>query len=299
MLNFCQFLMLLWLSSVAMPVFSQEANNDENADTTEIQVAIDSYVAAFNARDIEKLASHWSTGGVFVSSETGERTVGRDAIVTNLRALLAGDESPTLAVATESIEFISPNVALERGVATASFTGEQAIESDYRVVYVKTGGKWLIDRVTDEKRVAKITHVAELQPLEWLIGDWAIRGDGYLVEFSCQWTKNRNFISRKFKVIEGNETKSSGLQIIGWDAKEKKIRSWLFDSDAGVVMGEWMERDGQWVVNSKVTLADGAAGSFTGIFQQTDEDGYKWKKINQVLDGKLLPNVEEIVATRQ
>ena len=41
----------------------------------------------------------------------------------------------------------------------------------------------------------------KLKDLEWLIGDWKEKGDGFTIEFSCQWTTKKNFI-RNLKVRE-------------------------------------------------------------------------------------------------
>jgi hypothetical protein len=116
---------------------------------------------------------------------------------------------------------------------------------------------------------------------------------------TCDWTANRNFISRRFKATGEAGVLTSGLQIIGWDAKDKTIRSWLFDSDGGVVTGTWLPRDEAWHVQSVATLADGSSASFTSVFTPLEDGNYLWSRINQVVDGQLLPNVEEVLVRRQ
>ena len=118
------------------------------------------------------------------------------------------------------------------------------------------------------------------------------------MNIECDWTTKQNYISRKFSVAGENGIESSGLQLIGWDAKEQLIRSWLFDSDGGFVHSEWSFRDDRWVVQSVATLVDGSAGSYTTILRPIDDDSYGWQKINRVRDGKLLPNIGEITIQR-
>lgn len=269
-------------------------------ETAKIEAAIQSYVAAFNAKDVDVLTAHWSNDGVYTSRTTGEQMVGRTAMAESFKELFASENIPRLAVKTDSIDFISPNVALEKGTATVAHSEADVVESQYSVVYVKHDGNWLIDRVTEDDIVVEESHFDELEDLEWLVGDWTVAGDGFRVEFSCQWTTKQNFLSRKYTVYGADDqVQSSGLQVIGWDAKAKSIRSWLFDSDGGVVVGKWSPRDDGWAIQSVATLADGGSGSFTGILTTRDESSYGWKKINRVLDGKLLPNIDEIVVQRK
>lgn len=286
-----------------LPTFAVTAA-DEAEETTAVQkVAVQkviaAYVAAFNTRDVEKLVHHWSPDGVYTSRTTGEVVLGREAVAEEFAVMFADESLPKLAVATESIEFISPNVALERGIATVTHAENEVAESRYRVVYVKREGSWLIDRVTEDEVAVDSSHYENLKELEWLVGDWFDEGEGFTIEIACKWTKNRNFLSRTYVVSNEEEVESSGLQIISWDPKEKKIRSWLFGSDGGVVTGEWTKRNDHWVVQSIATLADGGSGSFASIFRPLEDDAYAWQKINRVVEGRLLPNIDEIVMQRK
>ncbi len=185
---------------------------------------------------------------------------------------------------------------MERGTATVTFSEDDVVETEYRVVYVKRDGAWLIDRVTEDEIVVAESHYDQLKELEWLIGDWVEESEGVRVEMTVQWTTKQQFMTRIYKVFDENdEVTSSGLQIIGWDAKDKVIRSWLFDSDGGVVTGTWHQRETGWAVPSVATLADGGSGSFTGILKPQEDGSFLWEKINCSVDGKLLPNTEPVI----
>lgn len=292
---------LLIFSTTGLVLGQASEEGEATNDVTRIEAAVESYVAAFNERDVQKLASHWSPEGVYTSRTTGEQVIGREAIQAELAVMLSSDEVPTLAVATESIEFISPNVALERGIATVTDEDKQVSETKYSVVYVKHNGKWLIDHVNEVELSLSASQYEHLQGLEPIVGEWLHDGEAYTVEVACRWTKNQNYLSRTFKLInkESGEVESTGLQMIGWDPKAKEIHSWLFDSDGGFVSGTWSERDGTWVVASVATLPDGGSGSFTTILRPFEDGSLGWQKINQVVDGQLLPNIDEIVFVRQ
>ncbi|MGI9471010.1 MAG: YybH family protein [Rubripirellula sp.] len=304
----------VWCISCLTPAVGQEASP---ADATgsealaaddpigqerakkEILAAAASYVQAFNQRDAETLQAFWTKDGVYTSRATGERVLGRESIADEFAEIFADDDGPKLALTTDSVELISPGVALERGRAVVT-QGEDVKESRYDVVYVQRDGKWLIDRVTEEPIVPPApSHYEQLQGLEWMIGDWSDQGEDFQLEVSCDWTRQRNFISRTFKLKRDDGSVSSGLQLIGWDARREEIRSWLFDSDGGVVTGAWELRDDRWFVVSVATLADGSSGSFTSLFRPLEDGSYAWQKINRVHDGRLLPNIDEVIVRRR
>jgi uncharacterized protein (TIGR02246 family) len=264
-----------------------------------VEKAVESYVTTFNARDAKSLAALWSPEGVYISRTSGETIAGREEIEKDFAALFAQSDAPRLSVSTESIEFVSPNVALERGTATVVGPDEGKSETRYRAVYVRRDGQWLIDRVTEDEVVAKESHYDHLKDLEWLVGNWIDQDEDIAIEVECKWTENQNYLSRTYRVATGEGIESSGLQIIGWDAKNKQIRSWLFDSNGGFIDGTWTQRDNRWVVQSVATLADGSSGSFTSVFRPLEDGRYAWRKINRVLDGRILPNVDEVVVQRQ
>lgn len=271
-----------------------------NADeVAKIQAAVESYVAAFNAKDARKLAEHFSPDGIYMSRTSGERISGRQAMTEAFAAMFDDEQSPKLAVHTESIDLISPSVARELGSAVVTRTDEDVVETTYTAIYVKYSGEWLIDRVTEEDVAAEASHAEQLQELQWLIGDWVDTGEGITIEMSCQWTRNQNFISRRYKISDQDLLDSSGLQIIGWDAASEQIRSWLFDSTGGFVTGTWTQSDGKWTVQSVATLADGSQGSFTSVFQPTEDGNYTWRKINRLLDGRILPNLNKVLVQRK
>jgi uncharacterized protein (TIGR02246 family) len=276
-----------------------ESSSEQTDEVAQIEAASQSYTKAFNDRDIEGLVAHWSPEGVYISRNSGERVVGRTSLAKEFETMFAAEGVPTLDTASESVDFISPNVALERGTATVIFPSREISETRYRVVYIKREGKWLIDRVTEEAIVTPPSNYEKLKGLEWLIGNWIDETEGLVVEFDCSWTKNQNFLSRTYKVLEGPETTSSGLQIIGWDAKQEQIRSWLFDSNGAFVAGTWHQNDDGWTVQSVATLPDGGSGSFTSVFRPLEDGSYAWHKINRVLDGRLLPNMDEVVIRRK
>jgi len=282
---------------------SQDTASIQKTEKAAIRQAIQAYVAAFNARDADKLASLWSPEGVYISrlegaDSQGSQISGRAALTAEFTAQFAESADVRLNVATESIEFISPNVALERGTATLIRPDGPAAGTDYRVVYVKRDGQWLIDRVTEEETPVIHSHYDQLKALEWLVGDWEDRGGAITIKTECHWTRNKNFMTRSFTVVVGDQVDLSGLQVVGWDPAEKVIRSWLFDSDGGFATGVWEQQGQRWTVHTTATLNDGRKGSSTNIFRPIDENSFGWQKINRLVDGEILPNIDEVIIVR-
>lgn len=237
-----------WLLIAAVPGLGRCA---EAADASaEIEAAVRAYVEAFNARDAEALVRLWSPDGVYISRSTGETLVGRDALLEEFTEILGDDSAPRLEATSDSVDFVSPNVAIERGTAVVTPPDDAASVTSYQAVYVRRDGEWLVDRVTETELDAVASNYERLAPLEWLVGDWISDSCGVAIEITIGWTKNQNFLTRAYKVVADGAVDSSGLQVIGWDAERESIVSWLFDSDGGVVTAVWTDRDDRWVVQA-------------------------------------------------
>jgi len=271
---------------------------DQAADQAAIEAAVDSYTAAFNARDAKTLAAHWSPDAVYINPLTGNQVEGREAITREFEAILSELKQTKLAVDVESIRFISPNVAMENGVTKLVSADGQPQESSYTAIHVKRDGKWLLDRVTEEDLPMVQSHYEQLKELEWIIGTW-VDGDGHArIETTCEWTRNKNFITRSFTVSIQDRIDMAGMQIIGWDPAAKQIRSWVFDSDGGFTEGRWMKKDNRWYITKTGTLADGRKASSVNVITTVDDDRFKWQSVNRIVDGDLLPNIDEVIVVR-
>ena len=268
-------------------------------DEVTIRGAIKTYVAAFNTKDAKALAAHWSPEGVYVSRLDGSAISGRDALELEFAAQFEASKNTKLEVTTDSIQFISPNVALEHGTATVIAPDAEPSLSSYSVVHVKRDGRWLIDRVSEEEVIEPASHYEQLKQLEWMIGNWIDQDGGSVIATECKWTRNRNFITRTFTATVGGRIDLTGMQLVGWDAARKQIRSWVFDSEGGWAEGHWSQSGDRWLVQTTATLPDGRRGSSTSILRPTGSESFSWQKVNRVVDGEILPNIDEVVIVRR
>ena len=77
--------------AVSQDDVGQDAGEQDSAEqaqdgSAEIEAAIQSYVTAFNARDAQKLAEHWSPEGVYISRSSGDQVVGRESLTEEFTA---------------------------------------------------------------------------------------------------------------------------------------------------------------------------------------------------------------------
>ena len=272
---------------------------DSTSDKAAIEKAVVSYVKAFNDRDAKALAELWSPEGVYTSRLSGEQIVGREALKKDFSALFEEVKEAKLEVSSESIEFVSPNVAVEQGTAVVIKPDAEPAKSSYSVVYVKRDGKWLVDRISEEEDLpAAPSHHEQLKGLDWLVGTWVDEGGGEVITTECKWTRNQNFLVRSFTASIGDHVDITGMQFVGWDPARKQIRSWVFDSDGGLADGVWSQDGDRWLVKTKATLSDGKTASSTSILRPVDKDTFAWQQVSRTVDGELLPNIDEVVIVR-
>ena len=271
---------------------------DQAADKAAIEKAVESYTTAFNAKDAKALAAHWSPEAVYINPLTGSQVEGREAITKEFTAILAALKDAKLAVDVESIRFISPGVAVEDGVSKLISAGGKPQETTYTAIHVKHGGKWLLDRVTEEDVPVVLSHYEQLKELEWMLGTWVDGDDQARIETTCQWTRNKNIITRSFTVSIKDRIDMAGMQIIGWDPAAKQIRSWVFDSDGGFAEGRWTKKDNRWSITTTGTTPDGRKASSVNVITYVDDNRFKWQSVSRMAGGELLPNIDEVVVVR-
>jgi uncharacterized protein (TIGR02246 family) len=279
-------------------LFGQQPS-DQSADEAAIREMVASYVQAFNSHDADSLADHWSPDAVYLNRTTGEEVVGRTAIVEQFKSLFEEQPDLKVEVYVESIQFISPTVAIEHGRTRLLAPNAEPEEIDYTAVDVKRDGKWLLDRVTDKSKEIIPSHYEQLKELEWMVGQWTSAEDNAEVEVDCDWTKNKNFLTRAFKISVDGDTNFSGMQLIGWDPMEKTVRSWTFDSNGTFAEATWQKKGDRWFLRNRGVLPDGRPATMINVMKQLDENSFTWQTIERTAGDELFPNIDEIQIVRR
>src|SRR5687768_15635526 len=111
------FLLLVILGVTGASTLHAQQVSDQSADEAAIREAAASYAEAFNKHDAQAVADHWSPDAVYLNHSTGEEVVGREAIAEQFSTLFEEQPELKLEVTPASIQFVSPNVAIEHGTA--------------------------------------------------------------------------------------------------------------------------------------------------------------------------------------
>ena len=271
---------------------------DDTEDEKAIRAAGEAYVAPFNTGDAKAIAALWSANGVYADPATGEEVTGREAIAQQMAEAFEALKDAKLEIDVEEIRILSPNVAVEKGVARVLAPGMEPDETVYTALYVKSERGWLLDRINESAPQVVLSNYEQLKDLEWMVGTWVDQDDEATIETSVKWTKNQNFLSRSFRVSVPGEPDLSGIQLIGWDPANQEIRSWVFDSDGGFGNATWKKKDNKWIVNAAATLPDGRKSSAVRIITMVDDNTVTWQVTGRSLDGEILPNISPIKLTR-
>lgn len=276
----------------------QEAGSPPAAETV-IREGVAHYVKAFNARDAKALAEMWSPEAVYQNRLTGEEVTGRAAIAEQFTQQFKDQPDLKMEIDVESIRLLSPNAAVEQGVAKLLSPKAEPEEVSYTALYVRQNGKWLLDRVTDGDTDARPSNYGQLKVLEWLVGDWIDQDEQVSIETNCHWAKNQNFLVRSFAVSAEGAIDMSGIQVIGWDPVAKKIRSWTFDSDGGFAEATWIQKGDQWFIRNAGVLSDGRKVTMVNVMRKIDDNSFTWQTVERTVGGELLPNIDEVEVVRQ
>jgi hypothetical protein len=170
---------------------------------------------------------------------------------------------------------------------------EGAVEPGrYAAVWVKQGGKWLINCLRDlpEAQGDEPAAAGKLKPLAWMVGEWEAR-DGE-VRMRCRWLPNQAFLMQEFTASRKDGEEFRATQIIGWDAYEEKLRSWLFDSSGGFGGGFWSRQGNTWEAQSEGVFPDGRIGSAVNRWKFIDENTVEWSSHDRQADETPLPDLK-------
>ena len=266
-------------------------------DKASLEAFVKSYADAFNRKDAKGLAAMWAASATYVNRENGDRSEGRAEIEADLAASFKARPNARLRASLERVRFIRPDVVRVEGRAETSIPGEDLDVDAFTALVVKEEGRWVIESL-EESPVSAEGGRAALRDLEWLIGNWVDQTEGIDVATSVRWSPNQAFLIRSYSVDRDEGTDSHGTQIIGWDPRAKRIRSWDFDHDGSFGEGVWSKNGDDWLIKANRTTSDGGAASATYIIKPTGRDSMTVQVVGAELDGEPLPNDPAVTVVR-
>jgi len=274
-----------------LPAESQESSPDLAA----IRAGAEAFVAAFNQGDAKAVAALWTEDGEYID-DGGGRFAGRAAIEKAYTDLFAANTGVTMKIAVDSLRLVGPNTAIEDGRAV--LTPGAAGVSRYTVVHAKVDGKWLMASVRDT-RIEAPAAVRSAADLEWLIGTWRAEEHGVQMESVCRWVVDGRFIERLYTTTQLDGTKTTGVQLIGWNPQGGYVQSWDFSPDGGHAVGIWTPTDGGWRAKLAGTNGNGISTAAVNWLIRLDDNAYAWKSVQRYLGDVALPDTGEVVIKRR
>ena len=293
--------LVLLTAAVAAPAGEAKASRD---DERAVRAATASFVAALNRGDAKAAAAQWIPDGDLVTS-TGQLVKGRGAIEREFESMLGEPGRGKVQLSTVSVRFLGPNVAVEDGTSRMIPAPEGPPTNAYHtIVHVRQGDRWRFAGVRAAVAMPPSNYVY-LHELEWLIGRWShsrsgtgAEGEVQELEGSYRWSDNKNFIIHQFTAELNNQPVLSGTERIAWDPRTQQIRSWLFESDGGVVEGVWSRQGDGWKVEMSGVLGDGTEVSAVHTITRVDDDTFRFESEARLRDGEPEPDVTSVELKR-
>lgn len=268
----------------------EEAAEKTDPDEEAILSGAKAFLVAYNKHDSKTAAQYYAPNAEMIELD-GDVVRGRKAIEEALAAGFKANPKGKISISVDSVRRVAPTVMIEEGQLTMFPDGENAThESRYQVVHVKTGGKWLMAHVRTLD-VEAISHHEHLKDLEWMIGHWVDEGEDSVTETTCEWSKDKNWLLRKFTIKIEGQPAMHGVQRIGFDPLTKQVKSWVFDSRGGYVTGLWSKVGDHWVSKARGISADGTVVSSTNQFSYLGKDRMRWVSVHRMAGNEHMPDV--------
>jgi len=253
------------------------------------------YEEAYNKGDAKSLAGFYSEDVDYVDQD-GAEVKGRDAMQKLLADNFQQNPGVKLAITTEEVKQLTPDVKVSRGFATVTPASGAATTTRYTLVKVKKGDHWEISQM-NEREAPPLSAYAQLEALEWLVGTWQDKIGNQTVQSKFNWAGDKNFLVRTINV-QGNETSTDGWEIIGWDPVRQQIRSWIFDSNGGFGESSWVNNGEDWLIRASNVLPDGGRSTAENVLTKVDDNKFTWESQNRTLNGEPQPSLDKIEVQR-
>ncbi len=266
---------------------------------SELEEYLGQYLDAFNQGDAKAAAALWAEDAVWRSDTAGSATIGREAIETSLAEVFAAKPALKLSTRIDRTHVITDGVVSLDGTTTTSSPGEDPMASAFTAVVKKTDEGWRLCDVHEYAPPVALAPRDKLQELAFLVGEWQDDNEAASVSTTVRWGAGESFLVRSY-VVSGDDGEPvlQGTQVIGWDPRAEKFRSWSFDSEGGFGDGVWSRTGDEWIGRLTQTLPDGALASATQVIRQIDADTLEVATVGREVAGEPQPSAEPVRVSR-
>jgi uncharacterized protein (TIGR02246 family) len=278
---------------------AQKAQQAKVQSSPEYQAAEDQfrkYQEAYDRGDAKTLASFYAEDVDYIDQD-GPEVKGRGEMEKLFIGNFQANPGAKIAITIEEVKPLSPDVQVNRGVATVTATSGLTESTRYVAVLRKKADRWQVCQLTQTAAPAPSAS-SQLEALKWLIGNWENKDADQMVETRVEWAGDKNFLVRTFKLRGAEEAETDGWEIVGWDPDRQQIRSWIFDSNGGFGESSWSYAGGHWLIRASSVLPDGSRSTAENVLTKIDDNKFTWESQNRTLDGESQPSVPKVVVYR-
>jgi uncharacterized protein (TIGR02246 family) len=275
---------------------AEEAAEPLSPDQQAIRKNAGEFVAAFDKGDAKAVAALWAENGEM--SLDGEAVaVGREQVEAKYAEYFQQNPKSKIEVRIDSIEVLGPALAIERGHSEVINDDDESVADAYRLVYTKQDDTWLIASADVQQELIQPPYDWKAE-LGFLVGQWQLSEGEWSVITEFEWVPGGSFLKRTFTVKDGDQEARAGVQVIGWDARERSITSWTFGEDGGHGRGWWFQDGNQWLIETEGISPYGEVLVSKNIITILDDNTFRWQSTDRSIEGVKLEDTEPVRVTR-
>jgi uncharacterized protein (TIGR02246 family) len=289
-------LMLLTLNSAMAQEKKSTTGSQWSAAQMPIAQISEAFTAAYNKGDVKAIRGFFAPDARLITID-GDVLDGAEEIADLFAAGFDSNPGVSMKNETRSIRLIGESVAIESGFTETTTPADKKPDTvAYHTIHVKRNGQWKIFDVIEAEpaRIAgTVEHAEKLAELDFLVGEWLEEAEGGLVHHRARWSANHTYLLIDYQLEQDKKLVTIATQRIGWDAKNKAIRSWLFEEDGGHGSGLWVKSatGDEWLIKSEAVLADGRQVSLSSRLTRTATDRIVISGYDRTAEGKSIPDM--------
>lgn len=282
-----------WGQAEPKPKATAARDESRATDREAIAAMLASFAKAFQTRDAEALAGHWTEQGEY-DNDSGLALQGRDTLAKGFAKFFERTPEVTAELRAESLKFLGRDTVQGEGVVLVrKGPASPTTRARFSALLVREDGKWRLARLSESS-----DNQLSIAELGWLIGEWrATKADGAEIHTTYAWSANKKFIQVEFSLKE-NELALAGKQVIGLHPADGQFHTWTFEADGGVGEAVWQRDGDHWTLEVSGTLADGRQLVETNILRKINDDTLTWQSVNRRLDDVVIPDLPPVKVTR-
>ncbi len=267
------------------------AQSGSMADMETLEQSAITFVKAFNKGDAETISNLFVPDGEVVL-DTGALISGRKALQDHYTNVFSAPSRPEAALETNSVRFISPEVAVEDGTVHLTYASGEISSHHFTSVHLRQeDGSWLYASVRDETGDHALPN-EKLLALQWIIGDWVMQtqeGDTWI---SFNWSESGPYIDAKALTQAAGIRSTAATFRVGWNEHTESFNSWAFDDEGGFNHSNWtMSGPNRWILKTNGITAAGETNNATQIFEvDSSGESFTWSKRDQIIAGEVQPS---------